>query len=168
MSFSDSIALVTGGAGFIGSHIVDRLLGSDVEVKVVDNLSNGSLSNLEKAKNSSKLNFYQMNLDDVSPEKLGDTTIAFHIAAYPEVRTGFSHPEKSFYQNIEATFNFLENIRRSKVNRLVFTSSSTIYGKPDIIPTPEEYGPFFASKTIAYRSAPPYATHWLRSPFFRS
>ncbi len=64
MSFSDSISLVTGGARFIGSHIVDKLLETGAEVNVIDNLSNGNLSNLENANNSSKFNFNQANLDD--------------------------------------------------------------------------------------------------------
>jgi len=63
------------------------------------------------------------------------------LAADPEVRIGFESPEISFDRNINTTFNFLESIRKSNVETILFTSSSTVYGEPDLIPTPEDYGP---------------------------
>jgi len=74
---------------------------------------------------------------------LSDVDLIFHLAANPEVRTGFKNPEISFRENIENTFNLLEAIRKSKIDTIVFSSSSTIYGEPEIIPTPENYGPLY-------------------------
>jgi len=84
-----------------------------------------------------------MDLNDSNNLKklLENKKTVFHLAAYPEVRTGFKHPEKSFRENILSTFNLLEQIRKSDVERILFTSSSTVYGEPNVIPTTEDYGP---------------------------
>lgn len=135
--------LVTGGAGFIGSHIVERLLNNDVDVKVLDNLSTGDILNLSSCMNNKRLHLLQGDLrnpEDVK-EALEDVKTVFHIAAYPEVRTGFDNPEIPYEQNIKNTFCLLEKIRKSKVDTILFTSSSTVYGEPGVIPTPEDYGP---------------------------
>jgi len=136
-------SLVTGGAGFIGSHLVEKLLSGEVETKAIDNLSAGNLSNLSFCKENKKCSFEKMDLNDSNDFKksLGNVKTVFHLAADPEVRTGFDHPEKSFRENIQATFNLLEQIRKSDVERILFTSSSTVYGEPIVIPTPENYGP---------------------------
>lgn len=138
-----SRALVTGGAGFLGSHLVERLLSVGYEVIVTDNLSTGNLSNLSKCSEDKKFRFYKndlKNYDDVK-EILNDIEIIFHLAADPEVRKGFTEPEISYKENIRNTFHLLEAIRKSNVSTIYFTSTSTIYGEPTIMPTPENYGP---------------------------
>ncbi|OLB91172.1 MAG: UDP-glucose 4-epimerase [Thaumarchaeota archaeon 13_1_40CM_38_12] len=137
------LTLVTGGAGFIGSHVVDKLIASGAEVKVLDNLSAGSMSNLSSCKDNKRFNFINKDLNDNEGlrKALEDVKIVFHIAADPEVRTGFEHPEISYRENIRHTFYLLEQVRKSNVETILFTSSSTVYGEPDIIPTPEFYGP---------------------------
>ena len=137
------LTLVTGGAGFIGSHVVDKLIASGAEVKVLDNLSAGSMSNLSSCKDNKRFNFINKDLNDNEGlrKALEDVKIVFHIAADPEVRTGFEHPEISYRENIQHTFYLLEQVRKSNVETILFTSSSTVYGEPDIIPTPEFYGP---------------------------
>jgi UDP-glucose 4-epimerase len=135
--------LVTGGAGFIGSHIVDKLLSKDVDVRVLDNLSTGNILNLSSYINDKRLHFLHGDLrnpEDMK-EALEDAKTVFHIASYPEVRTGFDNPKIPYEENIRNTFYLLENIRKSKVDTILFTSSSTVYGEPAAIPTPEDYGP---------------------------
>ena len=134
--------LVTGGAGFIGSHLVDKLIEDGKNVIVVDNLSQGKLENIKKHLKLDNFEFYK---EDIASEKifelLNDVNTVFHIAAYPEVRTGFDSPSIAFKENIEKTFRLLEMIKKSNVKKIVFTSSSVVYGEPSIIPTPESYGP---------------------------
>jgi UDP-glucose 4-epimerase len=143
LSSQMDITLVTGGAGFIGSHIVDRLLYKDVDVKVLDNLSTGNISNLSSCMNDKRLHFLHGDLRDLEDvkEALEDAKTVFHIASYPEVRTGFDNPKIAYEENIRNTFYLLEEIRKSKVDAILFTSSSTVYGEPGMIPTPEDYGP---------------------------
>ena len=135
--------IITGGAGFIGSHLVDKLVSLDIDTKVFDNLSAGSLSNLSNCQENKKFSFVKQDLKDLqSSEKiLEDVNSVFHIAAEPEVRSNYEHPEISYNENIYNTFKLLESIRKSNVKRIYFTSSSTVYGEPKIIPTPEDYGP---------------------------
>ena len=139
----DGVTLVTGGAGFIGSHLVDRLISNDLEVKVIDNLSNGKLDNLKKSKENKKFHFENKDLNDFSSLKdsLQDVKFVFHMAANPEVRIGYKNPEISYRENIQNTFHLLESIRNSNVETIAFGSTSTIYGEPTILPTPEDYGP---------------------------
>lgn len=136
-------SLVTGGAGFIGSHLVDKLISKNLRVRVLDNLSNGSHLNLNKSKNNQNFQFIKQDLSDIeaNPEIIQDVNTIFHIAANPEVRIGFKQPEISYRENIENTFHLLETIRKSNVERIVFASTSTVYGEPDKIPTSENYGP---------------------------
>ncbi len=135
--------LVTGGAGFIGSYLVEKLISIGSDTKVVDNLTAGNLSNLAFCMENEKFSFEKMDLNDSNDFKklLENVKTVFHLAADPEVRTGFDHPEKSFRENIQATFNLLEQIRKCDVERIMFTSTSTVYGEPNVIPTPESYGP---------------------------
>ncbi len=137
--------LITGGAGFIGSHIVDRLMAGDAEIKILDNLSAGDISNLSAHKNNKNFHFIKKDLADDSDlkESIKNVKTVFHIAADPEVRTGFEHPDISYRENIKNTFFLLEQIRKSDVKTLLFTSSSTVYGEPNIFPTSEDYGPLF-------------------------
>jgi len=131
--------LVTGGAGFIGSHLVDALMSRGFEVVVLDNLSSGCLENVAKWLKDSNFRFVRgdlLSLDEVL-NVLDGCRIVFHLAANPEVRVGSISPNIHFRENILATFNLLEAIRKAEnVERLVFTSSSTVYGEAEI-PTPE-------------------------------
>ncbi len=142
---SNQKILVTGGAGFIGSHLVDKLIENDLDVKVLDNLSSGTKLNLQNSINNKNFQFFKEELSNSSSLQniLSDVDLIFHLAANPEVRTGFNNPEISFRENIENTFHLLEAIRKSKIKTIVFSSSSTIYGEPEIIPTPENYGPLY-------------------------
>ncbi|MBN2334591.1 NAD-dependent epimerase/dehydratase family protein [Candidatus Bathyarchaeota archaeon] len=136
--------LVTGGAGFIGSHLVDRLMTDGRDVNVIDNLASGSLVNLRKWKGHSRLEFVDGDLldkDDCLKAVEGCSRV-FHLAANPEVRANKASPENHFRQNIEATFNLLEAVReRGGVELFAFASTSTVYGEASAIPTPEAYGP---------------------------
>jgi len=137
------MTLVTGGAGFIGSHLVDRLISNDTEVRVLDNLSNGKLSNLKNSQHNKNFHFEKKDLNDFASLKdsLQDVKLVFHMAGNPEVRIGYKNPEISFKENIQNTFHLLETIRKSNVETIAFGSTSTVYGEPTILPTPEDYGP---------------------------
>lgn len=135
--------IVTGGAGFIGSHLVDRLLSRSNEVTVIDNLSSGRMEFLRAhLKNT---NFKFINLDLLEHEKLKKAIcgadLIYHLAANPDVRLGAENTKIHLEQNIIATYNVLEAMRLNKQKNIVFTSTSTVYGEAGIIPTPENYGP---------------------------
>ena len=136
-------AVITGGAGFIGSYIAEKLVENGIDTKVIDNLVTGKKENLSKCFDQDNFSFLEYdlgNLDGIE-DHLGDADILFHFAADPEVRTGYSKPEDSFEQNIVNTFNLLQKIKQSKIKKIVFASSSSVYGDAKIIPTNEEYGP---------------------------
>lgn len=136
--------LVTGGAGFIGSHLVDSLLEQGKAVRVFDNMSAGNELYLERWAGNERFNFIKGDLTKPSEVKYileGCDTI-YHLAANPEVRSWLASPDDQFKQNVEATFNLLEDIRKNGgINLLVFTSTSTVYGEATKIPTPETYAP---------------------------
>lgn len=141
--YSYGSTLVTGGAGFIGSHIVDKLVSDQVDVIALDNLSTGKLSNLSESNGKKNFQFVKEDLNnhDGIKKTLENIETVFHMAADPEVRTGFENPESSYKENIRNTFYLLEQIRKSNVKRIVFTSTSAVYGDASILPTPENYGP---------------------------
>lgn len=136
--------LVTGGAGFIGSHLVDRLMQIGMFVRVVDNLSSGCLENVKGWLSDSRFEFVHGDLKDlgVAEEAVNGVEVVFHLAANPEVRVAEVDPSIHFRENLLTTFNVLEAMRKSESARLVvFFSSSTVYGEPEMFPTPEDYGP---------------------------
>lgn len=141
----DGITLVTGGAGFIGSHIVDTLISNELKVRVLDNLSTGNLTNLINSKSSKNFHFVKKDLSDFESlnDVLKNIKTVFHLAANPEVRTGYDHPEVSFKANVQNTFHLLEKIRRSGVETIAFASTAAVYGEPEILPTPEDHGSLF-------------------------
>ncbi len=137
-------ALVTGGAGFIGSHLVDRLMETGNRVRVIDNLSSGSPGNLERWIGHPGFEFMEADLLDheACGEAVDGCSRVFHLAANPEVRANKASPEEHFRQNIEATYRLLEAVaEHGGVELLVFASTSTVYGEADELPTPEGYGP---------------------------
>jgi len=136
--------LVTGGAGFIGSHLVDYLIERGDKVRVIDNLSAGSLDNLQRWQDDPGLEFMEGDLTnpDHVVKSLEGCDAVYHIAANPEVRSSKASPEDHFRQNIQATYNLLEGVRLGRsIESVVFTSTSTVYGEAATIPTPEGYGP---------------------------
>lgn len=129
--------LVTGGAGFIGSHVVDRLVDMGEDVVVIDNLSSGRKEYLNE-----NAVFYELDLskDDLSEVfKRHDVEEVWHIAANPDVRVGSENPDEIYRNNVLATYRLLEAMRGFGVKRIVFTSTSTVYGEAKIIPTPEDH-----------------------------
>jgi UDP-glucose 4-epimerase len=132
--------LVTGGAGFIGSHLVDRLVGEGYRVRVVDNLSSGSVENLRRHVDSNTVELVIGDLKDpqVALRSVEDVDVVFHFAANPEVRVSSIDPGVHFNENVVATFNLLEAMRRRGVKEIVFASSSSVYGEPDSIPVGED------------------------------
>jgi UDP-glucose 4-epimerase len=137
-------ALVTGGAGFIGSHLVEELVSRDVGVTLLDNLSAGVLPDtVASLVSGGKVRFIRGDCtsEEVVRASLRDIDTVFHFAANPEVRLEFNDPENCFRQNILATHVLLNSARRSTVSTFVFASSSTVYGDATVLPTPEDYGP---------------------------
>jgi len=134
--------LVTGGAGFIGSHLIDALLEKGNEVKCIDNFSSGRKEFIEQSmdKGLELIEGDLLNRDDIKKALSGCDTV-FHLAANPDVRLGVENTEVHLEQNIIATYNLLEEMRKADVKKIAFTSSSTVYGEAEQIPTPESYGP---------------------------
>lgn len=130
---------VTGAAGFIGSNLVDRLLSEGKLVIGFDNLSTGQMEFLQTALKSRQfrlINGNCLDLPELTKAMAGCDSV-FHLAANADVRFGLEHPDKDFQQNALATFNVLEAMRVSGVNRIVFSSTGSVYGESEIIPTPE-------------------------------
>jgi UDP-glucose 4-epimerase len=142
-SLSGLHILVTGGAGFIGSHVTDRLIEMGNKVTVFDNMSSGRMEFIEhNLKNPNFKLIVGELLDTHAIEKAcKDIDFVFHIAANPDVRLGAVDTKVHFDQNITATYNVLEAMRKNNVKNIAFTSTSTVYGEAEIIPTPENYGP---------------------------
>ena len=136
--------LVTGGAGFIGSHLVDKLMQTKNYTHVFDNLSSGNLKNVKRWTSNRGFKFLKGELlDKQSVEKaVANCETVFHLAANPEVRLSSVSPNIHFEQNVVATYNLLEAVRKSgTAESFIFTSSSTVYGDASEIPTPEDYAP---------------------------
>ena len=136
-------ALITGGAGFIGSHLADKLVNEGIETKVLDNFATGRKDNLLGCIDKQNFSLFDLDLGKLGNQEdyLENVEVVFHMAADPEVRTGYDNPKNSFEQNIVNTFNLLQRIKHSKVKKIVFASSSSVYGDAKILPTNEEYGP---------------------------
>ncbi|MCZ7392180.1 MAG: NAD-dependent epimerase/dehydratase family protein [Candidatus Methanoperedens sp.] len=135
--------IVTGGAGFIGSHLVDRLLSLGNEVTVIDNLSSGRREFLDAHISDSNFKFIKLDLLGTGKltKAMHGADVIYHLAANPDVRLGAENTRIHLEQNIIATYNVLEAMRINEQQNIVFTSTSTVYGEASIIPTPEEYGP---------------------------
>jgi UDP-glucose 4-epimerase len=137
--------LVTGGAGFIGSHLADVLMVWGGGVCVFDNLSTGSLENVRHWLGSPGFTLIKGDLlspVDIEKLEIERYSVIFHLAANPEVKIGSTDPNIHFQQNIVATHSLLELVRKAGSRpTLVFASTSTVYGEASKIPTPEDYAP---------------------------
>lgn len=129
--------LVTGGAGFIGSHACRALLAEGHEVTVLDDLSSGDAAAIPQG-----CDFIHADLRD-SLDALVGMDAVWHLAANPEVRTGETEPGSHYELNVQMTWDLLEGMRQHGVKKLVFTSTSTVYGTAEVMPTPEDYGPLY-------------------------
>ena len=131
--------LVTGGGGFIGSNLVDRLLRNGHAVEAFDNFSTGQRQFLASAETFQNFTLHAGDLLDFEAicQAMRGVDVVFHLASNADVRFGFEHPRKDLEQNTVATFNVLEAMRRNGVYRIAFSSSGSVYGEPDTFPTPE-------------------------------
>jgi UDP-glucose 4-epimerase len=132
--------LVTGGAGFIGSSLVDRLLTLGHTVTVYDNLSTGQRAFLANAAESPRFQLVHADLldNDTLRAAMRDQELVFHLAANADVRFGTDHPARDLEQNTIATHNVLEAMRLAGVRRIAFSSTGSVYGEPSVFPTPED------------------------------
>ena len=131
--------LVTGGAGFIGSHLVDQLLDAGHDVCVVDNLSSGRLKNLELALQHPNCSFVQADIVDrnaIDP-LFENRDWVFHLAGVADIVPSIENPELYFNVNVSGTMNVLQCAKNANIKKLIYAASSSSYGVPDVYPTPE-------------------------------
>jgi UDP-glucose 4-epimerase len=134
-------AVVTGGAGFIGSNLVDRLLLAGHTVVAYDNFSTGRERFLDRTSGSGgRFSLVRGDILDrpALASAMRGADVVFHLAANADVRHGTEHPERDLEQNTIGTFNVLEAMRAAGVARIVFSSTGSVYGEPQIFPTPED------------------------------
>ena len=156
------ISLVTGGAGFIGSHTVDNLIENNYEVRVIDNLLNSNLNNLKKHNNESNLKFENLDINKVTGnEKIfNDVDYVFHFAGIGDIVPSIENPKDYFKTNLNGTINILEGVRNKNIIKLIYAASSSCYGLADT-PTDElhrintEY-PYALSKYLGEQAT----FHW--------
>lgn len=132
-------ALVTGGAGFIGSHLIERLLEDGHQAVAYDNFSTGRERFLERAAGHARFELIRGDVLDRGrlAAAAAGADVVFHLAANADVRFGTDCPERDLQQNTVATFNVLEAMRAAGVRRIAFASTGSVYGEPDVFPTPE-------------------------------
>jgi len=143
-------ALVTGGAGFIGGHLVERLAKEGYGVTVIDNFATGRIENLEAVKNSGLLSVLKADVADFSKIKdyFRGIDYVFHLAALADIVPSIQRPLEYHRANVDGTISVLEAARLAGVRRFIYTASSSCYGLPDEIPT---------SETAEIRTMYPYA-----------
>ncbi|MCS7112906.1 MAG: SDR family NAD(P)-dependent oxidoreductase [Candidatus Bathyarchaeota archaeon] len=136
----ERLILVTGGAGFIGSHMVDNLIREGYRVRIIDNFSSGRMENIRHHLGDPRMEILNADLKDRgrTVEAVRGVEAVLHYAANPEVRVSSVNPNIHFNENILATFNLLEAMRICDVGTLIFASSSSVYGEPERIPVDED------------------------------
>ncbi len=132
--------IVTGAAGFIGSNLVDVLLSRGADVVGIDNLSSGFENFLNAARANPRFSFHQQDILDTNAlvPLIGGADCVIHLAANADVRFGTNHPRKDLEQNTIATASVLEAMRLAGVTRIAFASTGSVYGEPEVFPTPEQ------------------------------
>ncbi len=138
-------ALVTGGAGFIGSHLCFALSDLDWDITILDNFSSGLKQNIEQllTEKPETVHLCEGSLTDPhnARKSIDNVDVVFHFASNPEIRLELCEPATSFRQNVYATHVLLEEMKKSEAKTIVFASTSTVYGDAETIPTPENYSP---------------------------
>jgi nucleoside-diphosphate-sugar epimerase len=150
--------LVTGGAGFIGSHLVDRLIHGGYDVRVIDNLSTGKLENIEEYFENDRFDFVNGDIRDFELVKkcVHDVEAVFHLAAITSVPLSIQYPNLTYKTNVAGTYNLLSSCAKQAVAKLVFISSCSIYGEPKYLPVDELHSanpisPYAESKLMSER-----------------
>ncbi len=157
-----SIAVVTGGAGFIGSHMVDLLLARGYRVRVIDNLAGGREANLAHHSNESRLSFERMDIRRLSPgeQSFRDVELVFHFAGIGDIVPSIERPSEYMDVNVQGTVNVLECARAANAKKFVYAASSSCYGLA-AIPTCEDHPiapqhPYALSKYLGEQAV----LHW--------
>ena len=157
--------LVTGAAGFIGSHLVDLLLSKKHEVIGIDNLEVGRKSNLDDHIDNPRFSFFEANICDKKSieEYFKDISIVVHLAALADIVPSINHPDEYFNTNVYGTLNILNLSRKYKVKRFIYTASSSCYGIPEKFPTKEDSAikpmyPYALTKRLGEE----LVMHWLK------
>lgn len=131
--------VVTGGAGFIGSHLVDRLVADGYTVTVIDNLAVGRRANLDAALSTGQVNFHELSvadLESISP-LFEDGPLVFHLAGMADIVPSIEHPLRYHRANVDGTAAVMEAARAGGSPKIIYAASSSCYGIPDQYPTPE-------------------------------
>jgi UDP-glucose 4-epimerase len=133
-------ACITGGAGFIGSNLADRLLAQGVEVVIIDDFSTGRRQFLEEAATAGGVRIVEGDVLETAAleEAVDGCDWVFHLQANADLRRGLEHPRRDLEQNTIATSNVLEAMRTHGVKRIMFASTGSVYGEPEVFPTPED------------------------------
>lgn len=155
--------LVTGGAGFIGSHLVDRLLNDGHEVIVLDNFSTGRTQNLKQHKDNNKLKIVKADISEfhIIEQYFDGIEWVFHIAALADIVPSIKTPLEYHKSNVDGTISVLEASKKHDVKRFIYAASSSCYGIPDVFPTPENADirpqyPYALTKNVGEQ----YVMHW--------
>jgi UDP-glucose 4-epimerase len=130
-------AIVTGGCGFIGSHLVDLLLENKIDVTVIDNFSTGRPLNLQHVKDKVEIVQADISVNGDWVSHFQNTDLVFHIAALADIVPSIQNPDTYFQSNVVGTFNVLQAARDANIKRFVYAASSSCYGIPEVYPTPE-------------------------------
>jgi len=145
--------LLTGGAGFIGSHMMDELVASGYRAIIIDDMSTGSLRNIRHQSANIFVEFYPGSVNDMAhlEEHMENIDYIIHLAALPSVTRSIENPARTHEVNVEGTLNVLEIARKHNVKKVVFASSSSVYGNTPILPkhegmVPSPLSPYAASK----------------------
>lgn len=137
--FKNKIVCITGGAGFIGSHVVEKLIAYNCKIIIIDNLSTGTKKNISKFIKKRNVKFFKRDLSKAKDLKyiLKDVDYVFHLAALADIVPSIENPKKYFDSNVISTFNLINNLNTKKVKKFIYIASSSCYGIPKKYPTDE-------------------------------
>ncbi len=160
---AEHVSIVTGGAGFIGSHLVERLLADGDRVRVIDDFSGGSEANLAAVRGHPNLEIHTADIAEFEAIRSAfqGADRVFHLAAKADIVPSIQNPMPYHRTNVDGTINVLEALREARVQRLVYAASSSCYGIPDVYPTPEESAirPMYPYALTKYLGEE-YVRHW--------
>jgi UDP-glucose 4-epimerase len=150
--------LVTGGAGFIGSHLVDKLVNSGYSVRVIDNLSTGKLANIQGHIDKGKIDFVAGDIRDIETVKkcVHGVDAVLHLAAVTSVPFSVDNPVFTYEVNVSGTLNLLASLAKERIGKFMFISSCAVYGDPKYLPINESHttnpiSPYAESKLLGER-----------------